>query len=141
MDRIPSDNPAVATVDATLERQGRLDRPKVVVDGTDALPTEEVLRIYLDGDDYRMFPTEKGNDIEIDGAYDTPDEARDPRDATNRLAEWMDEEGLDYGRTVHLDTIEDGFAYGLRAPGERAVYPAVEKPSDSLSSIAENLED
>jgi len=140
MDRIPSDNPAVTTLDATLERQGRLDRPKVVVEGTDALPTEDVFRLYLDGDEYRIYPTEKGDAVEIDGAYDTPDEARDPRDAENRLVEWMEKKGLDYGRTVHLDVIESGFAYGLRAPGERVVYPAVEKPEESLSSIAEGLD-
>jgi hypothetical protein len=142
MDRIPSDNPSVTTFDATLERRGRLDRPKVVLDaGRAAPPTDEVVRLHLDGDEYRVYPTENGGKVEIDGAYDTPDAARDPRNAENRLTEWVESKGLDYGRTVHLDCIEAEFAYGLRAPGERTVYPAVEKPSGSLSDIAEGLED
>jgi len=139
MDRIASDNPSVRTLDGTLERQGRLDRPKVVLPADDAVSTDSVVRLYLDGDEHRIRPSESGDTIEIRGAYDTPDGARDPRNAENRLTEWVKSEGLDFGRTVHLDIVEEGFAYGLRAPGERTVYPAVEKPDDSLSDIAENL--
>lgn len=142
MDRIPSDNPAVETIDATVERTGSVDRPRIVVpaDRADALPTDAVVRVMLDGDEYRTRPDPlSGGRVAVGGAFDTPDAARDPGTGENRLPEWVERKDLDYGRTVHVDVVEREFLYGLRAPGERVVYDAVEKPDDSLASIAEDL--
>jgi hypothetical protein len=142
MDRIPSDNPAVETIDATVERTGSVDRPRVVLpaERADALPTDDVVRVVLNGDEYRTRPDPLSDGrVAIAGAFDTPDAARDPRAGENRLPAWVEGAGLDYGRTVHVDVVEPAFLYGLRAPGERAVYDAVERPDDSLASIAEDL--
>jgi len=144
MDRIPSDNPAVETIDATVERTGSVDRPRIVVpaDGADALPTggDAVVQVVLGGDEYRTRPDPlSGERVAIAGAFDTPEAARDPGAGQNYLPEWIERKGLDYGRTVHVDVVEEEFRYGLRAPGERTVYDAVEKPDDSLASIAEDL--
>jgi hypothetical protein len=75
----------------------------------------------------------------VAGAYETPDMAR-AGDGTDHLGPWLESTGRSAGSTVLLDAIEPGFAYGLREPGERAIYDAVEKPSDSLASIARDLE-
>lgn len=141
-DRVPSDHPTVTTYDATVARQGRTDRPKVVLPADADLPAGEVVRLVLDGSEYRARldrPT-TGDGLEIRGAYDTPAAARDPGSAPNRLVEWVEDVGLAFGRTVHLDEVESGFRYGLRAPGERAVYEATGGPDESLAGIAERVE-
>jgi len=76
----------------------------------------------------------------IPGVYETPDEARDPSGATDRLSggppKTIFRRGLGAGRVV-----ESEFLYGLRAPGETTYYDdAREPPSDSLSEIAKDLE-
>lgn len=142
-DRVASDNPGVETVDATLARHGGTDRPKVTVpaDAAADLP-ESVVRLVLDGSEYcaRFAPPVTGDGLELRGAYDTPAAVRDPGDAPNRLVEWVDSVGLDASRTVHLDVVEPGFRYGLRAPGERAVYDATGTPDEGLAAIAERLD-
>ncbi|MFB6120178.1 MAG: hypothetical protein ABEJ68_03570 [Halobacteriaceae archaeon] len=133
---------AVETVDATVERSGPVDRPRVVVPATDgaAVPTDGLIRLVLDGSEYRARPVESSGEVAIPGAYDTPKAARNPSDATNRLAEWIEDRDLDYGRTVHLDVVDRGSRYGLRAPGERATYEDYSGPDDSLAAIAEQAE-
>lgn len=138
-DRIASDHPSVVTHDGTLKRVGRTSRLRVVFDAD--LPTDEVVRLILDGTTYRTRFEEARGGVALTGAYDTASAARDPASATDRLQEWLDEHDLSEGRTVHLDVVEEGFAYGLRAPGERAVYDAVEPPSEGLADIARSLED
>lgn len=142
-DHVSSDHPTVSTVDATLTRQGRTDRPKVVLSTAAAEDAElvagEVVRLVLDGDECRALPSRPTTDdgLEIGGAYDTPAQARDPGSGPNRLTEWVREAGLDFGRTVHLDVVEPGFRYGLRAPGGRVTYETTGTPDDSLAAIAE----
>lgn len=142
-DRVPSDHPTVTTHDGTLARQGRTDRPKVVLPADAGLPVGEVVRLALDGTERRARferPT-VGDGLELRGVYDTPDHVREPGSGTDRLAEWVADAGLAFGRTVHLDVVESGFRYGLRGPGERAVYDATGGPDGSLASIAERLEE
>lgn len=141
-ERVPSDHPTITTLDGTLARQGRTDRPKVVLPADADLPVGEVVRLVLDGDECRARfdrPT-VGDGLELRGVYDTPDHVRDPGSGPNRLPEWVAGSGLEVGRTVHLDVVADGFRYGLRAPGERAVYEASAGPDESLASIAERIE-
>ena len=40
-----------------------------------------------------------------------------------------------------VDVAEAGFFYGLRAPGEAAVYEVPDRPDDGLAAIARELED
>ena len=137
---VPSD--VVDSVRATLERAGRTDRPKVVVpeDAHDRVPEGEVVRLSLDGA-IRHATVELAIDdrLELRGAYDNARLARNS-DGKNRLSEWVDANGLDFGRTVHLDVVAEGFFYGLRAPGERAVYHVPDRPDEGLAAIARDLE-
>ena len=137
---VPSD--AVDSVRATLERAGRTDRPKVVIpdDAHDAVPEGEVVRVSVDGTVYHaQVDLAIDDSLEIRGLYDNARLARDG-DGENRLAAWADDHGLDFGRTVHLDLVDEGFFYGLRAPGERAVYQVPDRPDDDLADIARQVE-
>jgi hypothetical protein len=133
---VAHDHPSVETVEGTV-RTDRLDRPRVWVPG--GPPTGEVVRVVLDGVEYRgqFRPDEEG--ALLRGAYDTAEQARDPGSAANSLSAWIHDAGLDAGRTVHLDVVEAGFRYGLRAPGEQAIYDAG-RPDSSLADIARDLE-
>ena len=138
---VPSD--AVNSVRATLERAGRTDRPKVTLpeEVRDQAPEGEVVHLSLGGA-VRHATVELAIDdtLEIRGAYDNARMAREG-EGPNRLAEWADEKGLDFGRTVHLDVVDAGFFYGLRAPGERAVYTVTKRPDRGLQDIADSLYD
>jgi hypothetical protein len=135
-DSVSSD--AVDSVRATLARAGRTDRPKVTIpdDARDRFPTDEVVRLDLGGKT-RHARVERALDdsLELRGAYANARQAR-AGDGENHLVAWATAAGLDFGRTVHLDVVEEGHAYGLRAPGERAVYTVTASPDDSLADIA-----
>jgi len=139
-DRVTHD--AVRTVDATVERAGPVDRPRVALpaDEADAVPVDRVVRLLLDGTEYRTRPSRVGDAVVLSGAYDTPAGARDPGDATDRLGSWVAAHDLDYGRTVHLDVVTEGRRYGLRAPGASATYDAHEGPDASLAAIADRVQ-
>lgn len=137
---VPSD--AVDSVRATLERAGRTDRPKVAVpeDARDRVPEGEVVRLSLDGSvRHATVDLAIDDSLEIRGAYDNARLAREG-DGENRLVAWVADNGLDFGRTVHLDVVEEGFFYGLRAPGERAVYRVPDRPDEGLAEIASDVE-
>lgn len=141
MDRIAHDDDAVRTVRATLARAGRTDRPRVAIpdDASDAVPAEAV-RLVLDGTT-RYAHVERALDdgLEIRRVADNARQAREG-DGQNRLPAWVDDRGLDIGRSVLLDVVEDGSLYGLRAPGESATYPLSGAPDEGLASIARDLE-
>ncbi|WP_248517283.1 DUF7112 family protein [Salinarchaeum laminariae] len=145
MNRVRSEG--LQTIDASLVGHGAIDRPAIelptdVDTGPDGpVPTDEILRIVLDGATrHCRFETYSGS-VRATGVFDTSDLVRSPGDGENRLREWLGDAGLSLGRTVHLDVIEAGFAYGLRAPGESIVYDAPSSsPDDSLASIAEQLD-
>lgn len=139
MDRISSENPAVETLRARVARHGarrkRVDLPE------ESLPEGEVVRVVIDGTTYHArIQGGFADDPHISGAYETPEMAREST-GTNRLQEWIDRIERPVGGSVLVDVIEPGFAYGLREPGEEAVYEAVEKPNESLANIARGLED
>ncbi len=141
-DRVSSDHPSVQTVRATCTVTPTGNRIEIPTDERDAFPTDEVVRVVLDGDE-RFAWVERaltGEELSVPGVYDTPDLARDPSGGTDRLAAWIDDKGVPEGGSVLVDVVEPEFLYGLRAPGETAYYHAREPPSDSLSSIAEDLE-
>ena len=128
----------VDTVRAEIVESGALDRPKVrLPDGT---APEGVVQIDADGSTYHApVVVALDGDLELRGLYDNARMARE-RDGDNRLAAWVDEKGLAPGRTVLVDVVVDGQQYGLRAPGEEAVYRVVDSPDDDLASIAEDLD-
>lgn len=143
VDRIASDNPAVTTYTGTVGRYGRTSRPEVELPESagDDVPTGEVVRLVLDGSEYRTRIEEAQDEtLVVRGAYETPRLARTPGEGENHLPGWLEAADLDVGRSVHVDVVEPGFAYGLRAPGETAYYDATEKPSDSLADIARDVD-
>lgn len=150
-DRVPSDHPSVDTVEATVERVGRTDRPRISIpdDAADSMGVEPgaVVRVVLDGSRRfaRLQRPVTGDGLVLPGAYETPDAARDPGGndtaGDNRLPAWCEAAGLSPGRSVLVDVVEPGYLYGLRAPGERAVYEATGSPDSGLADIAESVTD
>lgn len=139
-DQVRHDSASVETVDGRLIRRGHSRRLVVELPNDVALTPGSVVRLVLDETEFKILPQTSldGSGIEIRGAYDTADGARNPGSAPNRLEEWIESEELAAGRTVHLDIVTDEFRYGLRAPGEEAIYPAG-RPTSSLQDIAEDL--
>lgn len=137
-DSVASD--AVDTVDAMLVRAGRTARPKIELPDDAHVPVGETVRLVLDGK-VRYARIERAIDdtVEIRGAYDNGRLAREGS-GKNRLVAWFEDRRLDFGRTVHFDLLDEGFCYGLRAPGERQVYEVPERPDDALSDIAEEVD-
>ena len=157
MTRLSSDHPDVGTARATLVRAGRTDRPRVALSADAPLDAGETVRLVLDGTE-RFAPVERalsgdvvehgstgsrngarsGDGLELRGAYDTPEGARDPASGTDRLPAWRENHGVAFDGAVLVDVVEPGYRYGLRAPGERALYDAG-RPDEGLQDIAEDL--
>ncbi|MDZ7745115.1 MAG: hypothetical protein U5K28_00760 [Halobacteriales archaeon] len=140
-DSVPSD--AVNSVRATLARAGRTDRPKVTVpdEESELFPEFEIVRLGTGtGTYFARVELAIDDTMEIRGLYDNARLAKEG-DGENHLPTWADDNGLDFGRTVHLDIVDEGFLYGLRAPGERVVYRVPDRPDDGLADIAEQIEE
>ena len=144
-DRISSDHSSLTTVRATLVRSGGLDRPKVEIpaDDADHFPSDELVRVVADDTEYRarIESPLAADGREVRGLYETPRVARNPGEGVNHLQTWLDGTDVEFGQSVLVDVIEAGFKYGLREPGERAFYEATESPDDSLTDIAEQLDE
>ena len=69
-----------------------------------------------------------------------PDSAAAVPDGTDHLAAWIDDRGIDFGRSVLLDVVVPGEQFGLRAPGEEVVYEVRRGPASDLQDIARDLE-
>ncbi|EMA32388.1 DUF7112 family protein [Halobiforma nitratireducens] len=143
VDRVASDHPSVRTVRSTCTETATGVRLEIPADDRDAFPTDEVVRLVLDGDELfaRVERALTGDELSIPGVYETPDLARDPSGATDQLSAWADDHGIPTGGSVLVDVVEPEFLYGLREPGETAYYDAHEPPNESLSEIARSLED
>ena len=137
-ERVASDTPGVEHVEGTVERHGATTRLRVGLPTDAPLTAGDVVRLVLDDTEYFTRPTETTEGIAIVDAAETPALARDPDGDENHLVAWLDDRALAEGRTVHLDVVVEGYRYGLRAPGERAVYDATE-PDRGLASIARDL--
>lgn len=141
VDRVASDHPSVTTVRGTLVRRGGTRRPAVALPTEDrgTLPADGPVRLVVDGTERHASIASDGGRRLLAGAYDNPRLARE-RDGTDRLAEWVAEQSVDFGRSVLVDVLATAELYGLRLPGEEAVYEVEHGPADSLRRIAEDLE-
>lgn len=139
-DRIAHDHPTVDTREATIERYGGTRRPEIQVEKRLTAEPDTVVRLVLEGSEYRA-PLEQTADSRpvFRHAAKTPRLARNPSATENELVTWVRDHELEIGRTVFLDIIESGFKYGLRAPGDEAVYETG-KPRDSLANIAQKFD-
>jgi hypothetical protein len=141
-DRITHDNPSVTTTRASVTEQGATGRPLVEVPGDAEVDLSPgVVRLTLDGTEYHALvePPLTGDGLEIRRAADSPDQARNG-DGPDRLREWIDSSNARVGGSALLDEVEPDFKYGLRAPGERAIYDATAAPDETLASIAEDVD-
>jgi hypothetical protein len=142
-DRVPSDHPSVASIRGELVRAGRTDRPRISVpaDATDQFPAGEVVRLVVDATERFTRVTEptRGEGVELRGAHETPEDARDPGAGSDHLGDWQDAHDVRFGGAVLVDVVEADYKYGLRAPGERATYEGG-RPDSSLADIARNLD-
>ena len=138
-ERLPSDHATVESHRLHLETVGRTGRPRVPLpEGVEAADGD-LLRLSLEGEDAHARVTA---DLEgkpgLEGAYADRNLARSG-DGENRLAAWVAEHDLSAGDALLLDVVTAGYQYGLRRPGERVVYRAVDAPDDGLSDIAEKF--
>lgn len=154
MARLSSDDPSVAAVRIHVARSGGTRRPCVrlpddasladsVESGTAetlGLTDGEVVRLIIDRETFYARIVADTNGWLLRGAFDNRRLARDPGAGENRLVEWLRETDGEEGDPLLLDVIEAGDAYGLRLPGERAVYDVDAGPRDSLADIARDLD-
>lgn len=142
-DHVSSDHPSVHTVRATLTETTTGYKLEIPEDDREQFTADEVVRIVLEDDELyaRVERALTGETLSIPGVYETPGVARDPREGVDRLSAWVSERNVRAGGSVLVDVVEPDFLYGLRKPGETAVYTAREPPSDSLAAIADDLEE
>lgn len=137
-ERIRSDG--VETIRATIERSGGTHRPAVRLPADRAAEfPESPIRITIEGTQYHAPLASGADGAVLGGAYASPRRARE-RDGTDHLAAWIDDRGIDFGRSVLLDVVVPGEQYGLRAPGEDVVYTVRQGPATDLRDIARDLE-
>ena len=155
MPRVPSDGEDVSSVRVSLARSGGTRRPCVRLPEDDALDGRvesgtcdalgvsagDRIRVAFDREEYhaRVAADSKGRLLR--GAFDNRRLAREGGEGTNRLVAWLDANGREPGDSVVLDVVVPGELYGLRIPGERAVYDATRGPRSSLADIARDVEE
>ncbi|GAA0528167.1 hypothetical protein SAMN04488066_11347 [Halorubrum aquaticum] len=154
MPRVPSDDESVASVRVTLARSGGTRQPCVrLPDDADlegrvesgscaslSLADGDLVRVVIDREEYHARVVADATGRLIRGAFDSRRLARTPGEGENRLTEWLAEHDREPGDGVVLDVVVPGDQYGLRIPGERAVYDTRRGPRSSLADIAEDLD-
>ena len=140
-DRVASDGEALTTYRARLARSGGTRRPCLRLPDEVALDGGDLIRLVLDGTEYHARIESDAEGFLLRGAYDNRRLARADGEGENRLVEWVRGTGRETGQSVDVDEVTLGYLYGVRVPGERAVYTITRQPDSSLSSIAEGLDD
>lgn len=140
-DRVASDGDAVTTYRARLARSGGTRRPCLRLPDEVAFDAGDLIRLVLDDTEYHARVEADAQGTLIRGAADNRRLARADGEGANRLVEWVRSTDRETGQSVDLDEVTPGYLYGVRVPGERAVYAATRRPDSSLSSIAEGLDD
>lgn len=99
------------------------------------------VRLLIDGTRaHARVESTLGGDRAIRGAYPNRKQAR-TGDGTDVFAEWLRAHGFGPGTVLILDVLTEGYAYGLREPGERVIYEPPAEPDTSLAAIAASLEE
>lgn len=138
-ERVPSDHATVDSHRVHLETVGRTGRPRVPLPDPLDHGTGDVLRLSLEGvEAHAQVTADLRGEPGIEAASPDPQLAR-TGEGENRLVAWVDRHGLSAGDPLLVDVVTSGYQYGLRRPGERVVYDAVEAPDDGLSDIAEKF--
>jgi hypothetical protein len=140
-DRVASDGEAVTTYRARLARSGGTRRPCLRLPDEVAVESGDIVRLVLDGTEYHARVERDAEGALIRGAFDNRRLARADGEGENRLVEWVRDTDRETGQSVDFDEVTPGYLYGVRVPGQRAVYRVTRQPDSSLSSIAEGLDD
>ncbi|MFB6159993.1 MAG: hypothetical protein ABEJ61_02320 [Haloferacaceae archaeon] len=142
MSGLPSDHEAVTTYRARVARIGGTRRPCLRLPDDVPVADGDLLRLTVEGTDYHARVVADREGRLLRGAYDNRRLAQEGGDraAENRLVAWLDAVGRDPGASVAVDELDPGYHYGLREPGERVVYEAVDPPDASLAAIAERVD-
>ena len=139
-DGLPSDHDAVESHRVHLRQVGRTSRLAVSLPESLSCVPDDVVRLSLEGTvAYARVDTDLRDNPVVRGAFPTKRLARTPDEGEDRLASWVSEAGFDGGDPAVLDVVTEGYAYGLRQPGERVVYASVDAPDSSLADIADSL--
>jgi hypothetical protein len=148
-DRIASDAPTVETLRARLTTAGGTSLPALRVPEDAALEPGDEVTLVLDGDGRHARVDPGSSGAVIRGAYDARSDLRTlrdgdgpvaPADVTNRLVAWARANDRESGDAVALDEVDPGHHYGVRVPGERAVYDLLDRPDEGLQGIARDLD-
>ncbi|MFB6297695.1 MAG: hypothetical protein ABEH56_04170 [Salinirussus sp.] len=140
-DRIPSDHGAVTSHRTELGTVGRTRRPRIPLPAALECDVGDVIRLSLAGQDCRVQVTaDLHGEPDVRGAYPNPRLARADGREEDELAGWLDDRGVTAGETLVLDVVTSGYGYGIREPGERVVYRAVDPPERGLADIARRVE-
>jgi len=140
-DRVPSDNDSISTHRVTLETVGRTSRPRIALPAAVEAADGDVVRLTFDGQEYHArVETSLDGTVEIRGAFDNARLARSD-DGEDHLTAWVAESDVEPGRSLLLDVLTEGYHFGLREAGERVVYTVRDAPEDSLSNIAQSLDE
>jgi hypothetical protein len=140
-ERLPSDHDAVESHRCHLESVGRTSRCRVPLPDGLGLADGDVIRVSLEGEAaHAHLEQTLAGDLAISAAFDNPRLARAEGEGADRLADWLTDSGLGAGDPLLVDVVTEGYALGLRRPGERVIYTAVDPPSDSLADIAQDLD-
>ena len=154
MPRVPSVDEGVASIRVSLARSGGTRRPCVRIPADDelagrvesgscdglAMAAGDVIRVVFDREERYAPVTADSAGRLVRGAFDNRRLAREAGEGENRLVEWLDANDREAGDSVVLDVVVPGELYGLRIPGERAVYDANRGPRSSLADIARDLD-
>ena len=142
-DRLASDAAEVTTHRAHLARSGGTRLPCLRIPDDAAVSAGDEIRLVLDGDQRHAEVTSDARGLLVRGAYDNRRLMREAAtgEGENRLVEWAREHGRDPDDAVDLDEVDPGYLYGLRVPGERAVYTVTKRADRGLQDIADSLYD
>jgi len=154
MARVTSDDEHVAAVRVDIVRSGGTRRLCVRLTDDDELAsrlesgTTESIGVS-GGDIVRVIVNRQTRYARIEadsrgrvlrGLFDNRRLARTPGEGGDRLREWLGEHDREEGDVLLLDVVVSGDAYGLRLPGDRAVYDVDADPRGSLADIARDLD-
>lgn len=138
-DRVASDTDTVTTHRGRIDRVGSTRR-RCIRPPSETLPDpESFVRVVIDRTEYHARIAHDGIGPYIGGAYRNRRLAR-TGEGENHLQTWLSEIDRGMDESIEFDVVLEGELYGLRRPGERTVYRVRQGPSDSLASIAEDLD-
>lgn len=138
-DAIPSDHATVDSHRVELAGIGRTSRSQLLLPAAVDCAVGDVVALTVGGDRlYAEVVSTLDGDRAIRGAFANRRLAQ-AEEGEDLLQAFFDARGYGPGETLVLDVVTEGHAYGLREPGNRVVYEAVDPPSSTLSEIANSL--